>query len=421
VYRKYITSYVSSFDNCFKDIFSSIINCEVPDSAWNQASLDIKNGGFGIINLNEVSYSAQIASASDCYATLSRIFIHNDIKLTNWFYSIESAINHVNTMIDDEQLKLKFFTLKDSAKTNNIQQFLTSVQKSHFFKEFKNKNDNFLLSADKARFNSLSGEHAGDFLYAVGNIGNQAITNTEFSVMCCFRLGLDLPIISDNLRCNVCRDQPIFGEHSHVCPALGCRLIKHNKVVEVINSCTLAAGISSSTNMSNIFPASLTGKRPDLKLKNVVFQKGGFDNHVIDVQITHPCNKSYVESCAKGVLIAAKRSECAKTKKYSDLCNQNRLGFIPCIAESYGSLNEKFVNLIKFCASRQHERTKIPKSILTNFWFRKISITLQQANAQMIMSHVNGILFKQAERYSVHLPEKINSFNSFVNRTKIRD
>ena len=101
--------------------------------------------------------------------------------------------------------------------------------------------------------------------------------------------------------------------------------------------------------------------------------------------------------------------------------NQNRLGFIPCIAESYGSLNEKFVHLIKFCASRQHERTKIPKSVLTNFWFRKISITLQQANAQMIISHVNGILLKQAERYSAYLPEKINSFNSFVNRTKIRD
>ena len=415
--RKFFAPYFNSVNESLRDIFSSIISCKISDTAWHQACLDIKDGGFGIPNIEESSYAAQIAAASDCKSVLDRLFTSSVVNSTDWFHSVRVSLDHINTFIYDQDNFIVF----DELITRRFdkfgkQHFLASFEKLNFLDKFKIKSIKFSES-DKARFLSLSCAHAGDFLFAGSSTSNKVVTSTEFAIMCCFRLGLPLPISSSSLRCKICKSSPLFGEkgeHSHCCPAGGFRLVKHNVIVAAICALTSAAGVSTSTSMKNIFPDSTTGKRPDIKLINPNFDVDSKPIEVIDVQITNTGNKSNVLGCSKTSLHAANLSANAKIRKYQSLCDVNSMSFRACIMESHGALNDQFINLIKLCVNKQHLLTNIPSSILSQFWFRYFSLALQQANARMFIAHVAGIHNKEAEAFANFLPDKINSFNAFV-------
>jgi hypothetical protein len=377
--RKFFAPHFNSINESLKDIFSSIICCKIDEFAWHQACLDIKDGGFGIPNIEESAYAAQIAAASDCKSVLDRLFSGTVVDSTDWFQSVQSSLEHINTFIYDQDNYIVFVDLVTRRFDKfGKQHYLASFEKINFLDKFKEKM--FKCSeSDKARMLSLANAHAGDFLYAGSNTSNKVVTSTEFSIMCCFRLGLPLPISSTSLRCKICKSSPLFGEkgeHSHCCPAGGFRLVKHNVIVAAICALTSAAGISTSTSMKNIFPDSTTGKRPDVKLINPNFDVDSKPIEVIDVQITNTGNKSNVSGSARSSLHAANISANAKNRKYQGLCDVNNMSFRACIMESHGALNDQFINLIKHCVNKQHLLTNIPSSILSQFWFRYFSLAL---------------------------------------------
>ena len=311
-----------------------------------------------------------------------------------------------------------YYRRKKHSKRKLYCSFEQKVRSKKFYELISNSDPMSL-----ARLKSLSCEHAGDFL-SVGSTGSSStkFTSLEFSISCCFRLGIQLPIISKNMRC-ICAKAPLvgsLGQHLHSCPIGGERLEKHNAIVKEFCALSVCAGVGVRDKFLNALTLSDSQKRPDIKFIGPKFNK--FNNSARDVlgdvNITHPCNASLIGECARKALAAAKKGAANKNSKYVELCQKSGFDFVPLIFESFGAIHQDAFEIIIQLASRHSALSSIPKSVCIQYWFSRFSVSLQVNNARMFISKVNRINSRNLMCYASINPGFLCSSNMMSNERR---
>ena len=224
---KYLIEAASLHDHLTRESFSKILNCgPIPNDRWFQATLPIKNGGFGMTSITEICQIAFISSWANALSTLP-------IR----FPAMENQINEIifgdgaDGSIRSELLRAippgKIFTdlLED---TKRLQQKLT---RQHMSFATAHMVENTASPTDAARLRSLGGKGAGSWLNTIPESAKFALSPYEFRLACLLRLGLSLPAVRwiEQCDCGTALDE--MGYHLLTCKKGGGPVWSHDSIV----------------------------------------------------------------------------------------------------------------------------------------------------------------------------------------------
>ncbi|XP_062504332.1 uncharacterized protein LOC134181136 [Corticium candelabrum] len=383
---KYLIEAASLHDHLTRESFSKILNCgPIPNDRWFQATLPIKNGGFGMTSITEICQIAFISSWANALSTLP-------IR----FPAMENQINEIifgdgaDGSIRSELLRAippgKIFTdlLED---TKRLQQKLT---RQHMSFATAHMVENTASPRDAARLRSLGGKGAGSWLNTIPESAKFALSPYEFRLACLLRLGLSLPAVRwiEQCDCGTALDE--MGYHLLTCKKGGGPVWSHDSIVSEWDDCLRQLQIHHKKEPRDRYNDS--NNRPDI----AVFDVGSGANVELDVALSHPWASDIVSQAAEKDGAAAARREDRKTKKYSELklAGMSSMRFVPLVMEHFGRWGEEATKYLQELSRRSCDDAGNNNcNEFMCFWRKRFSITLQRCNAKTIAKKISILTF----------------------------
>ena len=232
------------FDSLLGSGLIKIVNCELDDLAWVQASLPIRDGGLGVRSVALLAPSAFLASAAATLelqdAILAEVVLDDDefvpIVRNRWCVLFESEPLMCTAACSQSSWDAAAITQRKTALINH-----TSGQ------------------IDKARLLAVSAPHAGDWLIAMPiSYCGLRLDNEAVRVAVGLRLGYRL-CTKHRCPCGSVVDER--GIHGLSCQLAAGRLARHGALNDVIHRALGSAGVPSVLE-----PMGLTrsdDRRPD--------------------------------------------------------------------------------------------------------------------------------------------------------------
>jgi len=385
--------FLTQYEALKRRILSSIVGVELSDFQWEQATMPLGVGGFGLVDSRLIAPAAYFAS---------RVAVKSKLSFTaEELLTVPSWITMMTTL--GERFKDIVPDINDSQLiAKGLQKRLTAPIKYQLSQAFKDKTNRFRpgvspmqLMLDKIRLVSLrGGSVSAGFLQVVpkGRVFMQ-LAPRRFSTACCMRLGADMPIIPEGLCCTsaVHRnrvDIDRLGIHLSNCTSLnGYNTKRHNSLVYLIRQMADSAGIINEKE-----PECLGGDhRADIRLRN---DRGegftGTKDLLLDVTVANPCAPTNIELDVwreTGGLASAAYTE--KITKYQPVVDAYGFDFKPVVFETFGGVHGSTLGLIKMFADRISRRSGIPLPAIKRFWLQRFSVLLQDWNAWTIESRLS--------------------------------
>jgi hypothetical protein len=350
----------------------------------------------------------------------------SDRTTTSWHENVKMSIDRINEFIsyNNEELPeqesehpkktalINEEILKDK-EVSKLQHKLMAHSRKARASQYYSQYLRTASSANKARILSIRNDKAGLWLTQLPKTHTH-MSSPEFITACRFRLGLSHYLLNATSRCT-CKTTPIIGnegQHFHNCPLGSERHEKHDNIVRTIDSMAKMAGCTSRMEPKNLFPFHEKKIRPDILIADLGQQiVSKCDRKLtVDVRLTHPGTDSNIRcGSAKEAGKSASRSATEKNSKFQEQSNDNDFDFLPIIFESYGHIHSDAKILIDALIVRISELHQIPKSVLTNYWYGRLSIQLQIGNAKLLNTRSRRCITKQIKK-NEDLPSAIAEF-----------
>jgi hypothetical protein len=122
--------------------------------------------------------------------------------------------------------------------------------------------------------------------------------------------------------------------------------------------------------------------------------------------------------------MAAHISATRKYTKFKTKCEMANYGFLPIIMETQGLWHSDTKSFIQDTIKSHETASKIPYSILYNYWARRISVTLQRALANAVLHKKNTIIKKQCSNspnQNFTLNDEIILMHGYASVSGLRD
>jgi hypothetical protein len=392
----------NNFDALLRRAMETILDTTLDNQMWRQLTMPITDGGFGLHSAQHVTEAAYAASSLQSIAAIESIFpnVRDRCQAEEphnlWISRLQDAVRHLSSF--HPSLLLSDVLLPNYSAQKKLQETLTAYVYQEVATTFQ-RSTSTLPAVDQARILSCAGQHAGAFLRAIPHPHSTLMTPCEFQTACYFRLGMNLPYLPNNLRCD-CKRHPLVGnagEHFHVCAKGNQRQEKHNDLVIAIQHLCTMAGIATRLEPKDCFPMHPKQLRPDLRLINPRLTRlsPGRQDIVVDVSVTHPGTDTNVRSfcSASRPGISAKRAEQRKEAYYDLTAAQHNLKFFPLVFESYGLLGPQLSFFLDVLLEAVYAKSDgyIPKSTLIDYWHKRLSVTIQRGNARMFINRSDRI------------------------------
>ena len=129
-------------------------------------------------------------------------------------------------------------------------------------------------------------------------------------------------------------------------------------------------------------------KRGDLMLPQC--GKNG-KNLLLDFTITHPACSTYASHTVRNQNYAIQRARESKNRKYGEVAEANDIEFMPMVFECYGALSSQVIGILHTLCEKRSKMTNSNKSILLQYWYKRISCTLQKGNSRQIQNRILDI------------------------------
>ena len=224
------------FDDLLRDALSVIVGSPVPDLAWSQSSLPIKDGGLGVRRARDQHIPAFLGSSCQS-AHLVSFFTECDITDTPEFLRASNDFREQSGSVNTPGFTQEAFQEKLDKATYNA--FFSSLPDSR----------------EQARLQSLSLPHAGAWLTAVPIKGlDLHLLPAEFQAAVRYRLGL--PVFASARRCPACPSGTldVLGDHAVACGGSGGRISRHDRLRDIIFNATTAASLAPIKEQRNLIP-----------------------------------------------------------------------------------------------------------------------------------------------------------------------
>jgi hypothetical protein len=239
---------------------------------------------------------------------------------------------------------------------------------------------------DQQRYHSACHDHAGKFLLAIPVIPPLAMSNEAFKIAIKTRLRIKL-FDNPTMFCNCYRGTIIEDHGDHLfkcCKNTSNMLNRHHAIVRCLSKLATEAGIYNRVEPKRSIVQD-PNKRPDIILYNSSIHRGS--TVAIDVSITHPV-ANYLSNIPSAAL---DRRYKEKERKYSELCNSQKMEFEGFIFETYGKFSNSVDMFIKKCCQQISSNSGKNYSTLKHQWVTRISAILQSSNAYFVKCGYNRL------------------------------
>ena len=353
------------FDELLRDALSVIVGSPVPDLAWSQSSLPIKDGGFGVRQARDQHIPAFLGSSCQS-AHLVSFLTECDITDTPEFLRASNDFREHSESVNTPGFTQEAFQEKLDKATYNA--FFSSLPDSR----------------EQARLQSLSLPYAGAWLTAVPIKGlGLHLLPAEFQAAVRYRLGL--PVFKSARRCPACPSGilDVLGDHAVACGGSGGRISRHDRLRDIFFNATTAASLAPIKEQRNLIPGERS-KPGDIFVPTWSAGRPA----AFDVTVTSPLQLSLLSRAAETPGASLEVAEDRKFSKHEKNCEEQGISFFPLAVETLGGRSALAIKTLKSVAiladarrSGSRDARVAPVRLL-----QSLSVCLMRGNATIIVS-----------------------------------
>ncbi len=369
------------FDQMVQDTFLQRINLTaVSDAARVQLSLPVRDGGFGLSSVVQVSPAAWYSGFARAFSTI-RTFappvddVKNDIpfvkSLTQCFtyFSRYKFPKGVPVATDIKRFWNDFENA--SCPTGTQRLMMAVINRARFQALLQEYPRN---SIARARLTAVTAPFSGSWLTSPPIDRLFYLSDIHFALASRIRLGV---ILFDDVKRCVCgasvTESPL---HFLACKRLNAsRIIRHDRLVQALSRVARLCGVTVHLE------PRIDGEDRSRGDGHLFFhaQSAIFDTLVID-----PCAKSYV-NISQRLLGAATAGEAKKDALYQDRCRRQDFLFFPVVMEVFGGMGIRGRDLIDKI-QEEGKLNGVPHLHglkIKTFLSRALAFCLQHSNAHL--------------------------------------
>src|SRR5882757_2619358 len=346
---------LQTYDSTLLSILEKILNCSFTN--WNQLSLPVRRGGFGLRNAVTSAIPFYLASFHSVLPVVETLIpeavLQNDTSLSAAMQQFESQFGPSPVSRRDLQ---------------------TTWETSFFDNMLQTLSDGATTPLAKARLLAVQQPESGLWLSAVPSEPLKThIKDRHFHIISGLRLGAK--IVRPHICCDCGTPVSSFGVHGLACRKSAGRLSRHSSINDLI-----ARALRSAEIPTRLEPRGCSddNKRPD-GVTLIPFDRG------LSLAFDATCVDTYAPSHLPGTSTtpgaAAKQAEADKRRKYADLADD--FLFVPVAVETSGVWGQEALQLIQKIGSRIANITMDARA--TNFLMQRISIAIQHGNAASVL------------------------------------
>ena len=304
-----------------------------------------------------------------------------------------------------------------STKGNSLQSQLTDILQQQSVTDFQNG----IVDMNRlAWVLSASTSHSSLWLTVKPLFAVDHISNANFATSLRRLLFLDIQKITAGELCNCRNHMDTKGLHASVCLKDGGTFTIHDSMKHCLATLIRYAGLFVKVEEVGAFKEAEPdkNKRTDVNVMNCPIKK---TKHYIDYSNTSP-----IEGCRKGVfkiktlneakLIerSIKIREKAKIALYSPLAKTQNEEFSAFVTESTGRFNQSALVYLKALSKIASELKRIEAPILYKWMLKRLSVTFQNSNANVIHNKV----YRNTSHVQYDLPSM--TVNSIIDSAYVR-
>ena len=239
---------LSDYDSVLRATLQSVLNIQLTDETWEQATLPASSGGIGVRKASQVALPAFLSSVVSSQPLVTELLpgrLHTICGTDDPLFI--ATVSEWQCRTDTASVQPTFHaTQKGWEKT------LAEVQESEVLSAAHDQ-------ADKARLIAAAAPHSGAFLHVrpCSSLGTR-LDNSSLRIAIALRLGA--PVCAPHV-CVCSASVDSSGRHGLSCRKSAGRLSRHSAVNDLIKR-----ALSSAEIPSRLEPPSLIrddGKRPD--------------------------------------------------------------------------------------------------------------------------------------------------------------
>ena len=361
---------LEEYDLLLRRTVCRILNCNLDDTAWLQASLPVSSGGLGVRSAVQLSASCFLASVYGAD-------------------SLVSAISRGTSLISSDPLvsqAFRFWCNLVGGSSNPLPPDSPTLQKSWDTPVITGTYESLLIAApdeySKARLLAVASPHSGDWLNCIpaSTLGLH-LDNEGIRIAIGLRLGTN---ICSPFQCVCGTMVDARGAHGLSCVKSAGRQLRHSLVNDVLLRALSRAKVPATKE-----PAGLvlgTALRPD-----GVTVIPWSDGRCLAWDVTCPDTvaASHVARSASAAGATADHAASLKHQKYQQLASSHT--FIPVAIETFGSFGEEAIAFINSLGGRIISTIGDPRERM--FLFQRLAMAVQRGNIACFTGSLHHDLF----------------------------
>ena len=364
----YKSAILSEYDGVIRDTLKIVLNVDLTDVIWKQATLPVSKGGIGVRLASDLALPAFLSSVNSASELTLQL-------LPARLHAVSSMRDPVYIAANLEWQQRSTVVVPDGSRTG--------AQKAWDTPLVNRKLEEVLSAAQtqvgRARLIAAAAPHSGDFLHAIPRsaVGTR-LDDTSLRIAVSLRLGASTCAPHT---CICGAEVDCSGIHGLACRKSAGRHMRHNAVNDLIKRALASADIPALLE-----PKSLSrddGKRPD-GLTVLPWANGRclvWDFTCPDTLAASHLNRAVVSPGS-----VANDAEDRKTEKYLSLAPL--YNFKPIAVETLGALGECATDFFQNLGQRISVATGEPRS--SQFLFQRLSVAVQRGNAACVVGTVPG-------------------------------
>ena len=336
--------------------------------------MDVEPLGVGILPISDAGFVHLGAPVGAPHYVHSENLLNQVSPSLSLVPPVTEALEHYSSMVAAEE-------------TLPLAALLGSSQKELSNRVTKRMRENLLERLesvrDKARLNSLTLPHAGDWLQVVPcpALGLQ-LKAQELRISCLYRLGA--PVFPGEGPCVACGQQSdSLGDHAVGCASRGERISRHNHLRDALFTTAVSAQLSPYKEDRALLPGG-NARPADVLVPHFA----GGRHLAIDITVVSSLQAGLVEGASREPGHALQHRYGEKWRKYGEACQAEGVCFQAIPIEvlggwGAGDMGEKVVKQLAKALARVggHNEGDTARHL-----FQRMSILLMRGNSQLILS-----------------------------------
>lgn len=346
---------LDKFDALLRSGLETVINIDLSNDQWLQASLPVKMGGLGIRRVTSLALPAFLASAASTRALQSSMLGSTWSDVDELVQKMERMwCNESQTMRPDNEAAYKQSSW-DKPLLQKAADELSNIQTDPYH---------------QARFKAAAAPHAGDWLFALP-VTSCGLRLDDEAVRIAVGLRLGTRICEPHA-CPCGSRVKADGAHGLSCGLGPGRIARHAALNDLISRSLTRAGFPNIKEPPGL--SRTDGKRPD-GLTLIPWRRGR--SLIWDVTVIDTVAPSYIPATSSSAGAAAETATTRKNVKYNQLAATYL--FVPLAFETMGPVNNDGMAFIKDLGRILTQVTRDPRE--PSYLFQRLSVCIQRFNA----------------------------------------